>query len=89
MPGMDDSTTEIQKELKVGLAQPGFFSALFPSAATHVRGRGYAFKMSRLDSTRSIKGRMPSSLEMANDSPSRDMAFSWSPGSLRWSSVSA
>ncbi len=49
----------------------------------------YAFKMSRLESTRSIKGRIPSSLEMAKDSSSRDMAFSRSPGSLRWSSVSA
>ena len=35
------------------------------------------------------KGRMPSSLEMARDSSSKDMAFSRSPGSLRWSRVSA
>ena len=49
----------------------------------------YAFKMSRLDSTRSIEGRMPSSLEMASDSSSRDMAFSRSPGSFRWSTLSA
>ncbi len=49
----------------------------------------YAFKISRRDSTRSIKGRMPSSLEMASDSFGRDMAFSRSPGSLRWSRVSA
>ena len=45
--------------------------------------------MSRPDSTRSIKGRMPCSLEIANDSSSRDMAFWWSPDALRWSSVSA
>ena len=44
----------------------------------------YAFNISRLDSTRSIKGRMPSSLEMARDSSNRDMAFSWSPEFLRW-----
>ncbi len=49
----------------------------------------YAFKMSRLERTRSIKGRMPSSLEMANDSSSRDVAFSRSPGSLRWRRASA
>ena len=35
----------------------------------------YAFKMSRLDSTRSIKGRMPGSLEMVNDSSNKDMTF--------------
>ena len=28
----------------------------------------YAFNISRLDSTRSIRGRMPNSLEMARDS---------------------
>ncbi len=31
--------------------------------------------MSRLDSTRSVKGRMASSLEMARDSSSRDRAY--------------
>ncbi len=43
----------------------------------------YALSISRLDSTRSIKGRMPNSLDMARDSSSRDIAFSRSPGSLR------
>ena len=33
----------------------------------------HAFRKSRRDSTRSIKGRMPNSLEMARDSSSRDI----------------
>ncbi len=49
----------------------------------------YAFKMSRLDSTRSIKGRMPGSLEMVNDSSNRDMTFSLSPIWFRWSNALA
>ena len=44
----------------------------------------YTFKISRLDSTRSINGRMPNSLEMAGDSSSRVIAFLWSLGSLGW-----
>ena len=35
----------------------------------------YALNISRLDSTRSVRGRMPNSLEMASDQSSRDMAF--------------
>ncbi len=38
-------------------------------------GVNYAFSISRLDSTRSINGRMPSSLEMARDSSNGDMGF--------------
>ncbi len=49
----------------------------------------HAFKISRLDSTRSIKGRIPNLLEMANDSSGRVMAFSRSPGSFRWRRVPA
>ena len=52
-------------------------------------GGDYAFKISRRDSTRSIKGRMPSSLEMAKDSSSMVVAFSRSPGLPRCSRVSA
>ena len=44
----------------------------------------YAFKISRRDNTRSINGRMPASVEIAGDSSSKDMAFSRSPGALRW-----
>ncbi len=50
--------------------------------------KAYAPSISRLDNTRSIRGRMPSSLEMARDSSNRDMAFSRSPEPLRWSRVS-
>ncbi len=39
----------------------------------------YAFNISRLDSTRSIRGRIPSSLEMAKDSSSMVIAFSLLP----------
>ena len=54
------------------------------------RARGdQALRISRRERTRSIKGRMPSSREMARDSSSRDMAFSRSPGLLRWSKASA
>ncbi len=60
------------------ILEQNFF--LEPRAAQH----SYAFNISRRDSTRSIKGRMPSSLEMARDSSSRDMAFSRSPGLFRW-----
>ena len=49
----------------------------------------YAPNISRRDSARSIKGRMPSSLEIARDSSRRDIAFSRSPDSFRWSRVSA
>ena len=35
----------------------------------------YALNISRRDRTRSIKGRMPNSLEMAKDSSSRDIAL--------------
>ena len=35
--------------------------------------------ISRRDSTRSIRGLMPNSVEIARDSPSRDMALSLSP----------
>lgn len=38
-----------------------------------VGGGDYAFSISRLDSTRSIKGRISSSLEMAKHSSRRDM----------------
>ena len=48
-----------------------------------------AFNTPRLDNTRSIRGLMPTSLEMASDSSSRDISFSRSPGSSRWSRVSA
>ncbi len=44
-----------------------------PSVMWTVGGGDYAFSISRLDSTRSIKGRIPSSLEMAKHSSSRDM----------------
>jgi len=43
----------------------------------------YAFRISRLDSTRSIKGRMPKSLEIANDSACRKVALARSPSLLR------
>ncbi len=36
---------------------------------------GYAFSISLRDSTRSIKGRMPSSLDLTRDSSSRDMTL--------------
>ena len=36
--------------------------------------------MSRLDSTRAIKGLIPSLGEIASDSSSKDMAFCRSPG---------
>ena len=39
----------------------------------------YALRISRLDSTRSIKGRMPSLLEIARDSFSRVTALARSP----------
>ncbi len=70
-------------QLFVLILEQNFF--LEPRAAQH----SYAFKISRLESTRSIRGRMPRSLEMARDSSSKDMAFSRSPGSSRWSRVSA
>ena len=38
-------------------------------------GLNYAFNISRRDSTRSIRGRMPISVEMAIDSYSREVAF--------------
>ena len=48
----------------------------------------YARRISRRESTRSIRGRMPNSLEMARASSSRDMALARSPSPLRWSSMS-
>ncbi len=74
----------------MGIAGPsewGHYSPMVSRGWCH--GGDYAFKISRLASTRSIKGRMPSSVEMAKDSSSGDVAFSRSPGSLRWSKVSA
>jgi len=53
---------------------PDIVSLLFSS---------YAFKISRRDSTRSINGRMPSSLEMARDSSNKDIALAGSPSALR------
>ncbi len=47
--------------------------------AAHLETVGYAPSISRRDSTRSIKGRMPNSLEMARDSSSRDMGWARSP----------
>jgi len=52
---------------------------LVDTMLVHQHIQDYAFKISRLDNTRSIKGRMPSSLDMAEDSYSRYIAFSWSP----------
>ena len=49
----------------------------------------YAFRISRRDSTRSIKGLMPSSLEMAKDSSSRATALGRSPSLLRSRNMSA
>ncbi len=62
------------------------FSDLTDSREGHY---SYARKISRLDSTRSIRGRMPSSLEMASDSSNRDMAFSGSPGLVYIGSIQA
>ncbi len=49
---------------------------------------GHAFKISRLDSTRSIRGRMPSSLDMARDSSSRYMVSARYVSPSRWSKQS-
>ena len=48
-----------------------------------------AFRISRRDSTRSISGLMPSSVEIASDSSNMVMALSWSPSWLRSRSMSA
>ena len=52
-------------------------------------GYGYALSISRRDSTRSISGRIPSSLEIARDSSSRDMALARSLSASRSFSMSA
>jgi len=54
-----------------------------------VTGYGYTFSISRRDSTRSIRGLMPSSLEMASESSIRDVALAQSPSPSRTSIVSA
>ena len=62
----------------------------FEQATDNRRGlRPYAPCISRLDSTRSISGRMPSSDDMASDSSSSLAACSWSPGPSRSLSMSA
>ncbi len=69
---------------KLGHPRPGICQDIVSLTSS-----SYASKISRRDSTRSIKGRMPSSLEMARDLSSRDMAFSRSPTRFRRSRVSA
>ncbi len=49
----------------------------------------YAFSISRRDSTRSIRGLMPSSLEIDRDSSSREITLARSPSASRSLSVSA
>jgi len=49
----------------------------------------YALSIYRRDGTRSIKGLMPSSLEIAGDSSGKDRALARSPLSLRSLSMSA
>jgi hypothetical protein len=49
----------------------------------------YALSMSRLDSTRSVRGRIPRSVEIYKVSSSILMAFSESPDSSRSRSISA
>ncbi len=60
----------------------------------HLGGRfigrcDYAPSISRRDSTRSIKGLMPSSLDMARDSSSKEMALARSLSASRSLSMSA
>ena len=50
-----------------------------PSTPGSAQLARYAFNISRRDSTRSISGRMPNSVEMARDSSSRDTALARSP----------
>ena len=63
-----------------------FHSVSIPTA----RNSGnHAFKISLWDSTRSINGRIPKSLEMAKDSSNKDVAVALSPSLLRCKSKSA
>ena len=70
---------------------PILLTLLFHSVTNYspLRSSIYAFSISRLDSTRSINGRMPSSLEIAKDSSSSDLALARSPSPSRSRRASA
>ena len=67
----------------------GVFVLRLLETGDNLTRRPYAPRISRRDSTRSIKGRMPSSLEMAKDSSSKVIALARSPLASRSRRASA